>query len=238
MNETRTIGELQCKLVNRAAAGRPRGAVILCHGFGAPGTDLVSIADEVIGVVPELAELAYVFPFAPIKLDEYYDSRAWWMIDIERIQSLMMRGEFRELADSCPADLPARRKQLSNLVGRVENEYGLAAEKIVLGGFSQGAMLATDVVLNYPRKLGGLIVWSGSLINQSQWKAAAAKREPLRIVQSHGRLDPILPFAGAEALRQMLEDCGQKVEFVPFNGPHTINQTAIASSIELLKSLL
>ena len=96
-------------------------------------------------------------------------------------------------------------------------------------------MLTTDVALNYPEPLGGLIVWSGSLINAEAWTAlAAARNKKLTIVQSHGTVDPILPFVGALALREMFELTGQDVNFVEFNGQHGIPAEAVTAALELI----
>ncbi len=235
MNQIERIGELDCRIV--CPTESPRGLVVLCHGFGAPGTDLVSLGQEFQNVEPELKELAFVFPQGPMELDPYFDSRAWWMIDVEKLQTLMATGEFRELSDSKPAELETRRNQIIVVIDALRERYSLTAQNAVVGGFSQGAMLTTDVALSYPEPLGGLIVWSGALINQHEWTNAASKKTKLDIVQSHGRTDPILPFFGAEALRDMFQQCGQNVNFVPFNGPHTIGREAIAASLKLLQSL-
>lgn len=235
MNEHKLIGGLQCTIANQAGNSSPiRSAVILFHGFGAPGTDLVPIAGELVRAKPELQQTVFIFPQAPIELDPHYDSRAWWMIDIERIQMLMATGEFRDLRNSCPAELSELSKQISEIVQRCQSEYGLASTDIFVGGFSQGAMLATDVALHHPDPLGGLIVWSGTLLNESVWKAAAESKPKMRVVQSHGRQDPILPFTGAELLRDLLVDAGHSIEFIPFDGEHTIGVEALMTTIKLL----
>ncbi len=239
MIEIRKIGELDCTIVNPSRAGSSRkSAVILCHGFGAPGTDLVPIAQEMIRVRPKLENSVFVFPHAPIQLDPHFDSRAWWMIDNEKIQTLMMTGEFRELRNSVPPDLDKRRLQIFAAIDFIQDEFEIPPAAIVVGGFSQGAMLATDVALTYPDPLGGLIVWSGTLMNEHHWKQAAQKKSAIRVVQSHGRQDPILPFAGAEFLRDTLLENGHQVNFVPFNGEHTIGSEAMLAAIELLESVI
>jgi phospholipase/carboxylesterase len=70
-------------------------------------------------------------------------------------------------------------------------------------------------------------VFSGSLIAEEEWKSLAQKRGPLPVLQSHGTFDPILPFAGAEALRKLLQGAKLEVEFLKFDGPHTIPYEAL-----------
>ena len=120
------------------------------------------------------------------------------------------------------------------VIGRLQEESDLAPSDIFVGGFSQGAMLATDVALHMETGPGGLIVWSGTLLCEDLWRELAAKRSAMKVVQSHGRLDPLLPFAAAEWLRDMFLENGFDVEFLPFNGPHTISMEALAAAARLL----
>ncbi|MEM9409766.1 MAG: phospholipase [Planctomycetota bacterium] len=232
MNDTKQIGELTCTIVNHQES--PKGAAVFCHGFGAPGTDLVGIGSELIRMDATLKEMVFVFPQAPIELDPYFDARAWWMIDIEKIQALMAKGEFREMRNSNPPELIERSRQISKIIDELLTSYKLEPEQLVVGGFSQGSMLTTDVALNYPQPLGGLVVWSGALICEDLWTTAAKRQTKLNIVQSHGTIDPILPFAGAEFLRDLLEESGHDVKFIPFQGPHTIGVDALEAAKELL----
>src|SRR5688500_7344014 len=71
-------------------------AILLCHGFGAPGDDLVPLAR----VVDVGREVRWFFPEAPHELDLGYGmtGRAWWNIDMVRLQEMLMRGQGRQLA--------------------------------------------------------------------------------------------------------------------------------------------
>ena len=90
-------GQLEALVAaHREAGDRVGGAVVLCHGFGAPGSDLAPIAEEWFGAHPEWRDIRFVFPAAPLEIDPAFDARAWWEIDIERVQQLMETGEFRE----------------------------------------------------------------------------------------------------------------------------------------------
>jgi phospholipase/carboxylesterase len=94
--------------------------------------------------------------------------------------------------------------------------------RIVLGGFSQGSMVTTDVALRLEEPPAGLCILSGTLIAREEWKAKAANRKGMPVFQGHGRYDDILPFQAAERLHELLTGAGLGVEFVPFDGPHTI----------------
>jgi phospholipase/carboxylesterase len=227
------IGELNTTIV-RDTDKAPRAAIVLCHGFGAGGSDLVSIGKEIMQAKTEFADVVFLFPAAPLELDPNFDSRAWWMIDIEKIQMLQMTGKFRDMANESPERLPVCREMINEVIKFAHDTYDLPFKNIFIGGFSQGAMLTTDVALHHPEELGGLVIWSGALINQSVWTEKAT-RDPLTIFQSHGTVDPILPFAGAEMLHDMLKDKGHDVNFFGFAGQHEIPMPALIGLVELVE---
>ncbi len=233
-----TIGDLECVVVTASENAKPTAAVILCHGFGASSTDLVSIANELMDADPRLENAAYIFPGAPLELDPMFESRAWWMIDIEKIQRLMEQGQTREMRKESPDRLPACRAMIEQVIAFAKSEYSLAAKQIIVGGFSQGAMLATDVALHHEEPLGGLIVWSGALINETVWKPQAQKQTSMPVIQSHGSIDPILPVAGAHDLRDMLMGAGHKVRYFEFRGPHTITVDGLRPTAQLIVDIV
>ena len=217
------IGNLDCTIVRQSDEDpTTNSVVILCHGFGAPGTDLVSIAEQLIEAGRGLEHTEFIFPQAPIELDPMFDSRAWWMLDMVKIQELMAKGEFREFGSSKPPELPDQRKSITDIILDAKSRHQIDDGKIILGGFSQGSMLSLDVALNYPGTLGGLILWSCAFINEEAWTELATQHAPMKLFQSHGTLDPLLPYAGAEVLAKKLSELGHQVEFCKFVGQHQI----------------
>jgi phospholipase/carboxylesterase len=196
--------------------------VILLHGFGASGTDLAPLSAE----VPAPRAVRWLFPMAPIVLDpgvpEVAAPRAWWMIDMVELQVAAMTGQISALAERRPAGIDDAREKLISLLDAAEREFGVAQNQVVLGGFSQGAMLATDTVLRSTRPFAGLAILSGTLLARKEWQALAPARSGLPVLQSHGRADPILPFFLAEELRDLLTTSGLSVEWLPFSGGHGI----------------
>jgi phospholipase/carboxylesterase len=238
-NQTRQqVGELECVIVRDSKLTTPAAAIILCHGFGAPSTDLVSLGSELIAADPSFAQVVFIFPGAPLELDPTFDARAWWMIDVEKIQQLMERGETREMRSTAPDRLPLCREAIIQVIEFARKEYSLKANQIVVGGFSQGSMLATDVALHYAEPLGGLIIWSGALINEPVWQKFAKQQKQLRIVQTHGRIDPILPIEGGESLRELLKSAGHRVAYHEFNGPHTIPMEGLQLAAQLIAEVV
>jgi phospholipase/carboxylesterase len=200
--------------------------MVLLHGFGAPGTDLVPLYRQ--AAAPP--EVRFVFPMAPLVLDSSAPPalapRAFWDIDILALQQAAMAGRFLEVIDRVPEGLDAARAAVVSLLDAVDHELD-ARGRIVLGGFSQGAMLACDVALRTRRPLAGLVPMSGTVIASSEWRALAPARKGLRVLQSHGRQDPILPFVGGVALRELLTAGGLDVEWHEFNGGHGIPDAVV-----------
>jgi phospholipase/carboxylesterase len=207
--------------------------IVLLHGFGAPGDDLVSLWRTLR--VPEGTR--FVFPEAPVELGPgYMGGRAWWMIDIGALERAVQRGEVRDLSNDTPPGLEAARTSVVKMLQ--ELDVKLTPSRLVLGGFSQGAMLSCDVALRADIKLDGLVLLSGTLIAAREWAPLMAKRSGLRVLQSHGREDPLLPFSIAERLRDELRAANIDVQWVPFTGGHAIPPKVLEELGEFLGNVL
>jgi phospholipase/carboxylesterase len=193
------------------------------HGYGAPGDDLVAFAAGL--EVPRGTTL--IFPEAPSEVTNEMvlslgDAREWWPVDFGRVERLRREGSIEDEINREPAGLTAAHDAVVGLLDAIERELGTAGDRIVLGGFSQGAMLATDVALRTKRPLAGLVVLSGTLFAASAWVARMPERAGLHVFQSHGTEDPVLPFALAERLEHAFDDAGLRVSFRSFDGGHGI----------------
>ncbi|HEX6766556.1 MAG TPA: hypothetical protein VF103_13780 [Polyangiaceae bacterium] len=224
---TLTLGGLETRLAGGPdrEGGGDGPLLVLLHGFGAPGTDLVPLWRSLR--VP--AEVRFAFPAAPLVLDETappeFAPRAWWMIDILRLQRAIEQGREAALAlakEPPPAGMAEARERVEAFLDACETELAAPRERVVLGGFSQGSMLACDVTLRTDRPPARLVILSGAPVSEPEIRALAPKRAGLHVLQSHGRADPILPFAGGEYLRDLLRESGLDVEWMPFAGGHGI----------------
>jgi phospholipase/carboxylesterase len=223
-----TIGGLKVRLAGGSdrEGGGDGPMLLLMHGFGAPGNDLVPLWRQL--AVPR--ETRFAFPEAPTQLDAYgpgTDSRAWWMIDMERLERAQRTGEIRDLSREVPEGLSEANAALGVLLDDLEARFEVHSDQLVIGGFSQGAMLACDVLLKSQRRFAGLAVLSGSLVSEHEWVPLMEKCRGLPVLISHGKSDPILPYALAERLRDRFVEAGADVEFVPFNGGHGISDGVV-----------
>ena len=193
--------------------------VLLLHGFGAPGDDLAPLAD----VLNVPAGTRFVFPEGPLSLSfGPGNARAWWLIDMARIAQDRAAGRVRDLSQDIPKGLAPIREKMLAFLKEVEQTFDADPKKTVLGGFSQGAMLSCDLILRTDRPYAGLIQLSGTLLAAQEWGPLLQKRKGLPVFQSHGVQDEILPYVGAERLRDTLVHAGLSVEWHNFRGGHEI----------------
>jgi phospholipase/carboxylesterase len=198
--------------------------MILLHGFGAPGDDLVSLAD----VLQVPAGTRFVFPEGPLSLSfGPRDARAWWLIDMARIEQDRAAGRIRDLSNEIPKGLAPVREHMLAFLKEVEQKFGAGPRKTILGGFSQGAMLSCDLMLRTTQLYAGLVQLSGTLIAKQEWVPLLQKRKSVPVFQSHGMQDEILPYVGAEGLRDTLIHAGLSVEWHSFRGGHEIPRTVL-----------
>lgn len=241
MRITTSLGGLECRVLQEGD-GPPRAAVVICHGFGAPGDDLVGLYEELNSLAPALRGVRFVFPAAPLSLASmgYGDARAWWLIDFEQIQALNAGDleALQEFRKEEPAGMAKARAMMLKAIDELAVQTGLPLSKLVLGGFSQGAMITTDLALRLPEPPAALVILSGTLLLEDVWRQKAKARAGLPIFQSHGRQDPILRFDAAERLRDLLTEAGSPPQWVPFDGPHAIPQSVLGKLAQFLAAQL
>jgi len=205
--------------------------VVLLHGFGAPGDDLLGLASEL-----DAPGVRFVFPEAPLELGGLYgDSRAWWLLDLARLEEELRTGTPRDRRAEIPDGLPAARAQLGRLLDQLQARHGVTPDRLVLGGFSQGAMLALDVALQRPTAPAGLVLMSGTLVAEADWAPRMASLANVPVLMSHGRSDMLLPFSIAEILRDRLRAAGAVVDWHPFIGGHEISREVLGAASRFLR---
>lgn len=222
----------------------PKALVTFCHGFGATGTDLVPLAEEIVPELPDdLPPAAFYFPKGPIDLEEMYGmpgASAWWPLNMQMLAELAAADAFSSLEDQIPEGIDAARQKLLGSIASCIAAKNWNSIAHILGGFSQGSMLAIDTAIrgeNLP--VCGAIVWSGALICRNAWHAAAdARKLTIPAYLSHGRQDPILPIGTGRALYRFLSSLGWDIDSMEFDGPHTIPFEGIAGAARLIERVV
>lgn len=181
--------------------------VVLFHGYGARGDDLESLAERFHERVPA----SYVLPEAPFALGG--GGRAWFRRD---------RSNFDEGLTRARA-----------VVDHLRREFGKV--RLVIGGFSQGAMITANLLANADEKLVGALIFSPAN-HLTNVPAEDVPHPPLLL--SHGTRDRILPFSEGVGLRERLQRLGYQVSWVEFEGRHQIPPLVVDQATEFLSDAL
>lgn len=232
------IGKLDCVVVQPDAVDSIEKVAVFCHGFGASGDDLVGIAQELLSESDSESAMQLIFPAAPLSLEDQGmpGARAWWLLSIARLIAAMESGQFEQIREEVPEGINEARASLTETIEIALERLKLNESKLLLGGFSQGAMLSMDVACRgLKQPPAALCLYSGALICERFWKESVARLASCQILQSHGRQDPILPFTTGIWLRDLLLSADCNVDFIDFNGPHTIPMAAIRRTADLLR---
>ena len=203
----------------------PGAAVIWLHGLGADGHDFEPI-------VPELRlkrPVRFVFPHAPVRpvtINAGMRMRAWYDI-------LQLGGDPED-----ETGVRASQRLLEDLISR-EGSRGIAPDKIVLAGFSQGGAIVLQTALRYPQRLAGVLALSTylPLAKRLENEASAANRE-VPIFMAHGVYDDIIPLDRAQASRQHLERLGYGIDWHEYPMPHSVCAAEVADIAAFLTRLI
>ncbi|MDO8679503.1 MAG: alpha/beta fold hydrolase [Acidobacteriota bacterium] len=189
----------------RGGAGPPN--IVLLHGYGSNAEDWLQFS-ETVNLPPNGR---FVFPNGPWRGPS--GARGWWWLNIE---GHVPKGErFPDFSVASPAGI----KVASRLVREFLEDV---PEPIVLGGFSQGAMLSGEIAFQSEQPLAALVMLGGTTVNEAVWVERFPGRRSLPIFIAHGRQDGVLPFAIADRFRTKLQAAGLDVTWVPFDGGHEI----------------
>jgi phospholipase/carboxylesterase len=190
----------------------PVGSIIWMHGLGADGHDFEPIVPELVR--PGERALRFVFPNAPVRpvtLNRGYPMRAWY--DIMGLERGVAQDE---------AGIRGSHTAIEALVRR-ENERGIATNRIVLAGFSQGGAMALFSGTRYPEKLAGIMGLSCYMLLESHLAAErATANQTTPIFLGHGTDDPVVSPKLGEHTRQLLETAGYAVEWHAYAMPHSV----------------
>lgn len=203
-------------LVEYKSAEDYEKTLLIMHGYGASKDDLAPLARMLSGG----RKLRWLFPNAPLSvpLGMGMMGRAWFPIDMVRLEESIRTGHPRDFSGEIPEGFLDASEKVMRLIQQLE----VSPENLIVGGFSQGSMIACDIAMTMPVNLAGLVLLSSTLVAKTRWQASLEKHRDLPIFQSHGHGDPLLNFQFAENLHMLLKQYSPQAEFVPFQGGHEI----------------
>ncbi|PZX17540.1 phospholipase/carboxylesterase [Palleronia aestuarii] len=178
------------------ASGRTGSVLVFLHGYGADGADLLGLAEP---LAPHLPDTVFLAPDAPERSAMNPMGFQWFPIP------------WLDGSDPAAADLAmdAAAADLDAYLDAVLEEEGIAADRLVLVGFSQGTMIALHVALRRSRPVGALVGFSGRLLRPEALASEVVSRPPVLLI--HGDQDEVVPPASLPEAAQALQDAGLDV---------------------------
>lgn len=200
-----------------ASGGAAKQLVVLLHGLGADGQDLIGLAPHWAAALPDAA---FVAPDAPLPCDMAPYGRQWF--------SLQDRSPAR-IAAGVRAAAPGLQEFLDAELARL----GLPDSALAIAGFSQGCMMTLFCGLRRAKAPAALIGYSGALIGAETLAAEATCRPPVLLV--HGEMDDIVPVSASRAAEAALRVAGIPVEAIYRPGlAHGIDEAGLAAGAAAL----
>jgi len=180
-------------ILEPASGGTPKQLVILCHGVGSDGQDLIGLAPYFQKTLPDAR---FISPNAPYAFDMAPMGYQWFSL-----QDMSEGARLTGTQQSAPI--------LDAFIDAQLAEHGLTESELALIGFSQGTMMALHVGLRRERPLAGIAGYSGMLVGESLLAEEIKSRPPVLLI--HGDADEVVPSAALPAAVSALQGAGVEV---------------------------
>lgn len=189
-----------------ASGGPAAQLVILLHGLGVDGSDLIGLAPYFASVLPDAAFFA---PDAPDPCDLAPFGRQWFSLR-DRTATHVVAG----VRGAVP--------RLAATIAAARDKWGVGPSDVALIGFSQGAMMALHLGLRQPNPPAAIIAFSGALVDAARLPEEITVRPPVLLV--HGAEDEVvnpaslasaeraLTAVGVPVLTQLRPDLGHAID--------------------------
>ena len=211
------------KIVNGSSlrplsGGPPKHIVLLLHGYGSNGADLISLAPHWQQALPDALFLA---PNAPQRMHSGYQ---WWPLLAFTPQAL---------ASGAAAAAPA----VNAFIDRKLAQYRLGDADLALVGFSQGTMMALHVGLRRQAQVAGILGYSGMLTGAADLAHQKITKPPVLLI--HGSADPVVPVSALHAAEHALRRMGVDVATHVSTGiGHSVDPVGLRLGAEFVKRVL
>ncbi|HMJ72092.1 MAG TPA: phospholipase [Solirubrobacterales bacterium] len=198
--------------LERPAADRPEGLLVLHHGRGTDERDLLGLADA----LDPKRRLHVSTPRAPLTLPAS-SGYHWYLVP--------------RVGYPDPDTFQAARGALAELHDRLWEETGLKPADTVLGGFSMGAVMSYATALGADRPpVAGILAFSGFVPVVEGWEPELDDRRETQAFIAHGRADPVIEVGFGRRARDLLEAAGLEVEYRESDGGHQIDRSQLAAA--------
>jgi len=207
----------------QAQSGEAKSLVILLHGYGADGNDLIGLADP---LGPHLPDTQFVAPNAPMRCHNNPMGYQWFSIPFMDGTSEVQAG----------AEMASAVVDLNETLDALAADTGIAPENTILLGFSQGTMMSLHVGPTRATAYAGIVGFSGRLL-QPETLAQAASKPPILLV--HGDQDDLVPPASMGDAADALTGAGFEVYTHMSKGTgHGIAPDGLGLAMEFMRTRL
>lgn len=187
--------ELQFKR-RPAASGTTKSVVIFLHGYGADGSDLLGLADP---LSPHMPDTVFIAPDAPQDCDGAPNGFQWFPIP-------WIDGSTDEEASEAALNAV---QDVDAFVSQVLDQEGIAADQLIVFGFSQGAMLALRTLPLRDKPICGVVACSGRLLDPESFAETVLSKPPVLLM--HGDQDDVVAPGHFNEAGEALEKAGFEV---------------------------
>jgi phospholipase/carboxylesterase len=199
----------------------PKQLVVLLHGLGSNGQDLISLAPYFSKAVPDAV---FVSPDAPFPCDMAPVGHQWFSL-----RDWSKESKLSGVKETFPI--------LSEFLNRQLETYKLPADKMALVGFSQGTMMSLYTAPNFDKPIGGVLGYSGALVWDKDTDQSSIHKVPVQLI--HGDADTVVPFSALGDAKDVLDGAGFDVKTHVCKGlAHSIDEDGIRIGSEFLKTCL
>lgn len=202
--------------------------VIWLHGLGDSGAGFSPIVPVLN--LPQDHEIRFIFPHAPeqaVTINQGAVMRSWYDI---KSMDLHNRADINGVMDS--------EQRLHTLI-QEQIESGIAADKIVLAGFSQGGVISLFSGLRYPQKLAGILAMSCYLPSPDSLPTdLSVANQQTPILQHHGEQDEVVPISAGKMANTLLIEAGYSAQWMSYAMPHTVVAEQLADISAWIQAVL
>lgn len=218
-----------------AASGTTKSVVILLHGYGADGNDLIGLAPQLAAALPDTSIYSPNAPF-PCELSPF--GRQWF--SLAEYDPEFLRRAPETMSGALAAMAEGARKNaayVDDFINHVMETHDVSADKVALVGFSQGTMMALQTAPRREKQIAGVVGFSGALLGEQAFGSEIKSRPPMVLV--HGTADPIVPIEASRLAKETLAANGIEVSLHERpNLQHGIDAEGFEIALSFLKTYL
>ena len=200
---------------------KPKNAVILCHGYGGDGKDISILAGYWRTYLPDTI---FICPDAPEKCEASPSGFQWFDLTDQDPEQILSKSLVAE-------------NKLNKLIDEVKEQNNLSADKIAIGGFSQGCMISLQTGIKRKDKINSIVGYSGKIIDTEHLGKNIVSRP--NIILMHGDIDQIVSVDGLLEAKNFFKKNNYEIETKIFkNCEHRIPTEGSSLGLQFIKKHL